>query len=61
MSGKVFKGQMGKDDLKKGASYKPGELCYDLKLVSEIVEKCESFLLGEHDELVDFIQSAVPK
>ncbi len=61
MAGKIFRDRMGKDGLEKGTSYKPGEHCYDLGLVSEIVERCENVLLGERDELVDFIKSAVPK
>lgn len=61
MSNKIFRDKMGKEGLKKGASYKRGKHSYDLKLVNDIVERCETVLLGEHDGLVDFIMSAVPK
>ena len=61
MSRRTFKATLGQEDRGKGATYKPGEHPYDLGLVHEIVERCERVFLGEHDELVGFIGTSVPK
>ena len=36
MSSRIFKAKLGQDDLKKGASYKPGTLGYDPKLITKL-------------------------
>ena len=61
MNSRIFKATLGQDYMEKGATYKPGEQSYDLKLVNEIVERCEYLTLGAHDGTVAFITNAVPK